>query len=122
MDQLRSLVQHFITKYPERMTVWSDMLKSIVDKGQKAVIWGAGSKGVAFLTKLNITTDIMPYAVDINPFKRGTFMAGTGQEIVTPDFLQQYQPDVVIAMNPIYKNEIQNELNKMGLDAELKTM
>ena len=122
MDQLRSLVQHFITKYPERMSAWSGMLKSIVDKGQKAVIWGAGSKGVAFLTKLNITTDIMPYAVDINPFKRGTFMAGTGQEIVTPDFLRQYQPDVVIAMNPIYKNEIQNELNKMGVNAELKTM
>lgn len=122
MDQLRDLVQHFITQYPQRMRVWSDMLKGIVEKGQKAVIWGAGSKGVAFLTKLNITPQLMPYAVDINPFKRGTFMAGTGQEIVTPDFLQQYRPDVVIAMNPIYKNEIRNDLDKLGVNAELLTM
>lgn len=122
MDQLRDLVQHFITQYPQRMKVWSDMLKAIIEKGQKAVIWGAGSKGVAFLTKLNITPQLMPYAVDINPFKRGTFMAGTGQEIVTPDFLQHYRPDVVIAMNPIYKDEIRNDLNTLGVRAELLTM
>ncbi len=122
MDQMRDLVQHFITQYPQRMQVWSNMLKSIVEKGQKAVIWGAGSKGVAFLTKLNITPQLMPYAVDINPYKRGTFMAGTGQEIVTPDFLKQYRPDVVIAMNPIYKDEIRNDLDKLGVKAELLTM
>ncbi|MEO8167722.1 MAG: class I SAM-dependent methyltransferase [bacterium] len=122
MDSLRSLVQHFIAHYPERMKVWSDLMKRIVDGGKKATIWGAGSKGVAFLTKLNVTTDIMPYAVDINPYKRGTFMAGTGQEIVTPDFLTTYQPDIVIAMNPIYKNEIQNDLNTLGVKAELVTM
>ena len=122
MESLRRLVQHFITHYRERMKVWSDLLKQIVDGGKKATIWGAGSKGVAFLTKLNVTTDIMPYAVDINPYKRGTFMAGTGQEIVTPDFLPTYQPDIVIAMNPIYKKEIQNELETLGVKAELVTM
>ena len=122
MDSLRGLVQHFITHYPERMKVWGDLLKRVVDGGKKAVIWGAGSKGVAFLTKLSITPEIMPYAVDINPYKRGTFMAGTGQEIVTPDFLTSYQPDMVIAMNPIYKKEIQNELNALGVKAELVTM
>ncbi len=122
LEELRSLVQHFIKHYPERLQVWSDMLKRIVDGRKKAVIWGAGSKGVAFLTKLNVTTDIMPYAVDINPYKRGTFMAGTGQEIVAPDFLQTYTPDLVIAMNPIYKNEIQNDLNTLGVRTELVTM
>jgi len=122
LEELRSLVQHFVKHYPERLQAWSDMVKRIVDGRKKAVIWGAGSKGVAFLTKLNVTTDIMPYAVDINPYKRGTFLAGTGQEIVAPDFLQTYTPDVVIAMNPIYKNEIQNDLNTLGVRTELVTM
>lgn len=122
LDELRNLIQSFVRKYPERMNVWRETLKRIVDEGMKAVIWGAGSKGVAFLTKLNVTTDIIQYAVDINPYKRGTFMAGTGQEIVTPDFLQSFKPDIVIAMNPIYRNEIQVELDKLGVSAKLVTM
>jgi hypothetical protein len=42
-------------------------------------------------------------------------MAGTGQQIVAPEFLQQYKPDVAIAMNPVYKAEIRQDLNRMGL-------
>jgi hypothetical protein len=64
----------------------------------------------------------MPYAVDINPNKRGTFMAGTGQEIVTPDFLPDYRPDLVIAMNPIYTEEIQRDLTRRGIGARVVTM
>jgi hypothetical protein len=57
--------------------------------------------------------------VDINPYKHGTYMAGTGQEIVGPEFLRAYRPDVVIVMNPIYCNEIQRDLDGMGITAEL---
>jgi hypothetical protein len=42
-------------------------------------------------------------------------MAGTGQEIVAPSFLADYKPDVAIAMNPIYRGEIQDDLKRMGL-------
>jgi hypothetical protein len=34
-------------------------------------------------------------------------MAGTGQEIVSPAFLQRFKPDLAIAMNPIYQPELQ---------------
>jgi hypothetical protein len=57
--------------------------------------------------------------VDINPYKHGTYMAGTGQEIVGPEFLREYRPDVVIVMNPIYCNEIQQNLDRIGVTAEL---
>jgi len=59
------------------------------------------------------------YAVDINPFKQGMFMAGTGQEVVGPDFLRDYDPDLVVAMNSIYLAEIRSELDRIGVDAEL---
>jgi hypothetical protein len=49
-------------------------------------------------------------------------LAGTGQLIVAPDFLQEYQPNAVIIMNAIYKNEIRQDLQEMGLSPEILTM
>jgi SAM-dependent methyltransferase len=86
--------------------------------GGRAVIWGAGSKGVSFLTNLGLRDEI-EYAVDINPYKTGKFMAGTGHEIVAPEFLVGYRPDLVIAMNPIYVDEIRGKLDELGLHPEL---
>ena len=46
-------------------------------------------------------------------------MAGTGHEIVAPEFLREYQPDLVVAMNPIYLDEIQADLDELGVGARL---
>ena len=97
---------------------WKDELKALKLGGGRVVLWGGGSKAVAFLTTLNLRDEIK-YAVDINPNKHGTYIAGTGQEIVASAFLVEYKPDVVIVMNPIYCDEIQQDLNEMGLDPEL---
>ena len=70
------------------------------------------------ITPLNVRDEI-EYVVDINPYKTGTYIAGTGQEIVAPDFLQGYRPDVVILMNPVYREEIRQDLNEMGLAPEI---
>lgn len=42
-------------------------------------------------------------------------MAGTGQQIVAPEVLQVYRPDVVIVVNPVYCDEIQRELVRIGI-------
>lgn len=96
---------------------WRDRVGRLTDDGKRVVIWGAGSKGVSFLTGLR-DGDIR-FAVDINPTKHGCFMAGTGQEVVAPDFLASYRPDLVVAMNPIYLDEIRADLDRLGVDAEL---
>ena len=57
--------------------------------------------------------------MDINPNRQGTYMAGTGQKIVSPEFLTDYNPDIVIVMNPVYSKEIQKTLGAMGLRPEL---
>ncbi len=101
-----------------RLRDWRALLDDLHARDQKVVIWGSGSKGVAFLTTLKISSEIA-YAVDINPHKHGTFMAGTGHEIVGPEFLHDYRPDVVIVMNPVYLDEIQNDLNRLDLSAQL---
>ncbi len=59
------------------------------------------------------------FAVDINPHKHGMFMAGTGQEIVAPEFLTTYRPELVVVMNPIYVDEIRAHLDRLGLTPRL---
>ena len=93
---------------------WRDWLERLRRAGQKTVLWGGGSKAVAFLTTLDVTEG-PDYAVDINPRRNGTFIAGTGQQIVLPEFLAQHQPDVVIVMSPIYLPEITAQLEGLGV-------
>jgi hypothetical protein len=78
------------------------------------VVWGAGSKGVTFLNVLEVG-ELIAYIVDLNPRKHLKYIADTGQQIVSPEFLLTYRPEVVIVMNPIYLEEIQTLLDTMGL-------
>lgn len=118
LEELAGNVAYFSENPRPRLDIWKRDLQEVRRNGRRAVLWGGGSKGVAFLTTLKIQDEI-EYVVDINPYKHGTYMAGTGQQIVAPEFLQAYRPDVVIVMNPIYCNEIQQDLNRMEVTAEL---
>lgn len=118
LDEVAQDVAYFADNIQTILADWQRYLQELKQQGRKAVLWGSGSKGVAFLTTLDIWNEI-EYTVDINPYKHGMFMAGTGQKIVAPAFLPEYQPDVVIVMNPIYRQEIQRSLNEMGLQPEL---
>lgn len=111
-------VEHFIQRCQKDLQQWRERLGAYKQAGKRVVLWGGGSKAVAFLTTLNIG-DAVHYAVDINPNKHGTFLAGTGHQVVGPTTLVDYQPDVVIVMNPIYCAEIEQELRQMGINAEM---
>lgn len=121
LDRLAALVEAFPAAFEQARAFWKGTLQQIREQGKRAVLWGSGSKGVAFLTTLGIRDEI-EYTVDINPHKHGTYMAGTGQQIVGPDFLQGYRPDLVIIMNPVYKDEIQRDLSERGLTPEIMTV
>jgi hypothetical protein len=116
------MVDYFVEHYKAKREEWRRELARMKAQGQKVVLWGGGSKGVSFLTTLGLSLDDIAYAVDINPIKTGTFMAGTGQEIVAPEFLMTYRPDVVIIMNPVYRAEVTADLTAMGLSPEIRTL
>ncbi len=117
LGELAKDVQRFAESLPSKREWWKRQLREIKARGQRAVIWGSGSKAVAYLTTLGIGSEI-EYVVDINPYKHGMYLAGTGHEIVPPAFLKGYRPDVVIVMNPIYTDEIRQDLERMGVVAE----
>ena len=120
LEELVKLTEQFSEKFARLRQQWHQRLSSYKAQRRRVVVWGSGSKGVAFLTTLGIE-DSIDFVVDINPNRQGYFMAKTGQEIVSPAFLKTYQPDVVVVMNPIYRDEIKGELDGIGLAPEIIT-
>lgn len=118
LQQIADLVARFPATVSARIEKWRSCISDIVSRNKRVVLWGSGSKGVAFLTTVGITNEI-EYVVDINPYRQGKFMPGTGHPIVAPQFLVDYRPDYVIIMNAIYTNEIGNNLRQIGLEPEL---
>jgi len=112
------LIEAFKQKVGEKLDAWEQFLQKAQKRDERTVIWGAGSKGVAFLTALKGGEQI-EYCVDINPHKHSSYMPGSGQQIVSPAALGDYHPDNVIVMNPIYREEVQDELEQMGLQSRV---
>jgi SAM-dependent methyltransferase len=116
--ELSKAVDDFQRNYDTIMSRWKTKIRSIRENGQRGVIWGSSSKCVAFLNTIGIKDEV-EYVVDINTYRQGKYLPGSGKLIVPPSFLKDYRPDVVIAMNPIYLDEIRADLNKLGLSPEL---
>jgi hypothetical protein len=117
-DELARKVDAFAGRVQTDRAAWCRFLCQELAEGRRVVIWGGGSKGVAFLNTLSIRAGI-EFVVDINPRRNGTYIAGTGQQIVTPDFLRDWRPDVVVVVSPIYLEEIKCEVAGMGLSPRL---
>jgi SAM-dependent methyltransferase len=121
LEATAKAVDHFENQYLATVARWRSEVVEGTAAGRRTVIWGAGSKGVAYLTTLGIEDEVR-FAVDINPHKHGMFMAGTGHEIVAPEFLRTYRPDEVIVMNPVYVPEIEANLRALSVDAVVRAV
>jgi SAM-dependent methyltransferase len=93
---------------------WRAWLDQRRGQGHKTVLWGGGSKAVAFLTTLGLG-DQIAYTVDLNPRRSGTFIAGTGHPIMAPEAVNKNPPDALVVMSPIYLPEIKAQLAAMGV-------
>jgi hypothetical protein len=118
LEIIAAEVENFAQEIQPTLDRWKQAIQKAVHQGKKVVLWGSGSKGVSFLTSLNICNEIK-YTVDVNPYKKDTFLPGTGQQVVSPEFLQEYRPDLVILMNPVYLDEIRADLSSRGLSPEI---
>lgn len=118
LDDLQRQVAAFAARCSGDIARWRTRIQEFARAGRRPVIWGAGSKCVAFVTTLGLDGEV-EYVVDINPRKVGKYLPGSGHPVVGPEFLASYRPGVVIAMNPVYRDEIEAALRAMRVRAEI---
>ena len=112
--------RQFAEGYRSTVERWRTRIRDVAEAGGRSVVWGSGSKGVAFLAALGEDAALVECAVDINPHKHGRFMAGSGHRIIAPKELLDVRPALVVAMNSTYLAEIGADLTELGLDVALE--
>jgi SAM-dependent methyltransferase len=120
-DSVRETTAAFAGEFEKLKADWTAELDEIGRQGRRAVIWGAGSKGVTFLNLLDPDVRIA-LAVDVSPNKQGKYVAGTGQEIVPPESLPRFRPHDILVMNPVYEDEIKSQLAALGVEARVRSL
>jgi SAM-dependent methyltransferase len=118
LKEVTDEVARFPARFIKMKERWLARINGMRTEGKKLVVWGGGSKAVSFLTTLELN-DQIDYVVDINPYKHGKFIPGTGHAVKSPETLRQQRPDCVILMNPVYENEVRTQLQDMGLHPEI---
>ena len=121
LEETAKHVEHFSAHCHEKLGQWKNRLQQIHAEKRRAVVWGSSSKCVAFMTTLGVKNEI-EYVIDINPYRHGKFIPGAGKQIMPPEFLREYRPDVTIVMNPIYCHEIEEMLDDMGVATEVTSI
>ena len=116
-----ALVESFGDRLGVRLNAWAERLQHWADAAKDVVLWGSGSKGVAFLASVP-GADRISRAVDINPYRQGYFMPGSGVPIVSPESLASAPPDAVVVMNRVYEDEIRRRLNELGMSPEVVSL
>ncbi|MEM7293033.1 MAG: class I SAM-dependent methyltransferase [Pseudomonadota bacterium] len=113
-EQFSQSHQDRVTRWDERMSLWTAAGKSVV-------IWGAGGKANSFLNCVPSASAIKR-VVDINRRRQGLFTPCRGQQVVAPDSLIGDPADIVLVANGAYLDEIKSEAYALGLNSEIQIL
>ncbi|MDH3330277.1 MAG: class I SAM-dependent methyltransferase [Desulfobulbaceae bacterium] len=116
-EKLLIAAEKFARNCSEKMEQIKNMVEKEQQTGKRMVVWGAGSKGITFLNQMRYLAGIA-YVVDINPQKQGKYVPGTGQLVISPDFLAAHKPDTIFIANEIYRDEIIKTVTQLNISPQ----
>lgn len=93
-------------------------LDELASQNKRVAIWGGTGKAAAFIHQFGVDAERFPLVVDSDPDKAGTFVPGTGQEIVFRDVLRNLPAEVVIIPTQWRARDIVDEMAREGIKAE----
>jgi SAM-dependent methyltransferase len=114
--EILTLTENFSLAVERQKNYWNQIFDEYRD--QPIALWGSGSKCVSFLSSLRPNLELITL-VDINPHRHGKFLPGSGLEIRDPVKLSEVQPQLIVAMNSIYLEEIQATLSELSVSGTL---
>jgi SAM-dependent methyltransferase len=117
-DRQLASIAGFQQRHEAERQAWRNRIDNLADQGARPVLWGAGSRGVQFLTFADADRRLSA-VVDVNPRKWGRYLPVTAHRVDPPDTLAGLKPDAVIITNPSYRTEIGEHLRRLGVEAEL---
>ncbi|MCA9211997.1 MAG: methyltransferase domain-containing protein [Planctomycetales bacterium] len=90
-------------------------LSELFESGSRVVIWGGTGKAAAFMNYFNVDAERFPLVVDSDKSKWGTFVPGTGQQIVSRDELLSNPVDIVIIPMQWRARDVAEEMEGAGI-------
>jgi Methyltransferase domain/C-methyltransferase C-terminal domain len=117
-DRHLTAVKGFAQRHEAECASWRERIALLADRGTPPALWGAGSRGVQFLTFADPQRRLAA-VVDVNPRKWGRYLPVSAHRVQEPESLAAIRPTTVIITNPSYREEIAAHLQRMGVVAEL---
>lgn len=96
----------FPKKVIERKNEINALLKDELDAGSVIIGYGASAKATVISNYLGFTPDTIRAIADKSPIKIGRFIPGVGIPIISPEQINDLNPDLIIIFAWNIKNEI----------------
>lgn len=113
-QRLLAAVSGFDQRHHTERRRWRETIDRLVDQGARPVLWGAGSRGVQWLTAADPHRRLTA-VVDVNPAKWGRYLPMTGHRVDEPASLRGSGTQAVVITNPVYREEIARGLADLDL-------
>jgi SAM-dependent methyltransferase len=117
-DHQLAAIIGFQQRHEAERARWRDRIGELAERGARPVLWGAGSRGVQFLTFADADHRLAA-VVDVNPRKWGRYLPATAHRVDAPETLAAVKPQAVIITNPSYRTEIEKHLRHLGVRADV---
>lgn len=115
LQERAAAASRFLQRADENRTAIRTQLDALAASGDKVAIWGGTGKAAAFIHQFGADAQRFPLVVDSDPDKAGTYVPGTGQEIVFRDALKTLAVDVVIIPTQWRAKDIAAEMALEGI-------
>ena len=116
-EQLNQLIANFNNNFTNCIAECKTKIEQIKKSNTRCIAWAAGARAVSFFNLFDLK-ELIPFIVDINVMRHGKYLPGSGQQIVNPAFIMDYQPELIIITNPTYATEIKEQVWGTGLKPE----
>lgn len=112
-EPIRRAARSFGRAAEAELAGWRDRLAGL--GAGRAVVWGAGSKGITFVNAIGAAGAGLAALVDLNTRKHGLVAPGIGIPVIAPEELRNIAPALVLISNALYEAEIRERVGELGL-------